>query len=348
MPSMMRELTRARDRVTRRHALAVVLAAVVLLGSIAIAPHAQAYMRWRTFAGDVERLNELGRPSRVERIFWSFPFRDEMCTVMAKVDPAELAMSEVVDTSDVFDSDGWAQERYVAHLVQAQVESPFIHHLAAEFKRLRREQLLDDDAYVELIARAVQALPYGTVQGDVGLPIETVAYGDGICTEKSLLLASLLVHEGYETVMWVFESQHHVAVGIACDGTGFQDSGYAFIETTGEAYVGQANGEYRGVGPTNRPPQTIALGGELSYRSGRQVEYILSLLDDAKATRRRYASYPEYVVSAREDLKERYTEYARVHHSADGLVEFITRNSHNRPAVYEALAGLEPDRWLGS
>jgi hypothetical protein len=348
MPSMMRELTRARDSVTRRHVVAAVFSAVLVLGSFVIAPHARAYVRWRSFASDIERLNELGRPSEIDRISWSFPFRDETCTVMAKVDPRELAMSEAVDTSDVFGSDGWAQESHVALLVEKQVESPFIHDLSAEFQRLRREHLLDDDAYVELMVRAVQSLPYGTLEGDVGLPIETVANGDGICTEKSLLLASLLVHEGYETVIWVFESQRHVAVGVACDGAGFQDSGYAFVETTGEAYVGQASSEYRGVGPTNRPPQTIALGGELSYRSDREVEFILSLLDEARAARRRYASYPEYVASARNDLRKRYAEYARAHHSADGLVEFITRNSHNRPAVYDTLSGLESDRWMES
>jgi hypothetical protein len=348
MPSMMRELTRARDRVTPRHVFACAAAVLVLLTVVAVGPHAHSYLRWASFASDVERLNHLGRPSSVERVYWSFPFHDETCTVMAKIDADELAMSEAVDTSDVFGTDGWEQERYVFHLVATQVESPFIHSLAAEFKRLRREHLLDDDEYVELMACAVQALPYGTVHGDVRLPIETVAYGDGICTEKSLLLASLLVHEGYDTVIWVFESQHHVAVGVACDGEGFQESGYAFIETTGEAYVGQAAGAYRGVGPTNRPPQTIPVGGELSYRSAPQVEYILSLLEDARSASRRYASYPSYVASARTDLKERYREYARVHHDADGLVDFITRNSHNRPAVYEALAGLEPDDWLES
>ena len=122
--------------------------------------------------------------------------------------------------------------------------SSTIAQIADQLGRMRAGLGLDDDGYVELIARFVQEIPYGTLDGEVRLPVEVAASGSAVCDDKSVLLAALLVHEGYDTVVWAFDSQAHAAVGVRCLGPGMRGSGYAFIETTAPAYVGQVGGSY--------------------------------------------------------------------------------------------------------
>lgn len=68
-------------------------------------------------------------------------------------------------------------------------------------------------------------------------PYETLYEGEGVCSEKSDLLAFLLKELGFEVVIFHFVEENHEAVGIKCDKKDFKNSGYCYIETTTEQDV---------------------------------------------------------------------------------------------------------------
>ncbi|WP_298668479.1 AN1-type zinc finger protein [uncultured Methanofollis sp.] len=92
------------------------------------------------------------------------------------------------------------------------------------------------DAQARIAVSLVQHIPYswsryaGT-QSDWYYPYETLHNNQGVCSDKSLLLGYLLNRLGYDVVL--FDFSDHMAVGVKCDAQyDFQNSGYAFIETT--------------------------------------------------------------------------------------------------------------------
>lgn len=268
---------------------------------------------------------------------WSFPFQSTRAMVDIEVDQAELAAARSIDTSRIFGSRGVLRERYIQSVVAEQAESAVVDRLVAEFRSIRDERGLDSDEYLELMTAAVQSIPYGDTEADTLLAPQVLAGSSGICTDKSLLLASLLVREGYDTVIWIFSTQKHVAVGVRSARAQFRGTGYAFIETTALRFVGQASQEYRALGPVADPPAQIALGGLRAYTSGGQVEVVLSELRRLQPLAREQL---ELATIARTTTRhrERYAERAMESWVADAYVRFIMTNVHDREGVYEVLA----------
>ncbi len=76
-------------------------------------------------------------------------------------------------------------------------------------------------------------------------PYETLHSDQGVCSDKSLLLAYLLNKLGYDVVL--FEFSDHMAVGVKCNSQySFQNSGYAFIETTQPTIITYVPEDYIG------------------------------------------------------------------------------------------------------
>jgi hypothetical protein len=299
------------------------------------------------FLGEVGALNTES-DQELSCISWTFPFRERNVTVTARLSAGELEKAEDVVTEDVFTTDGWLRDRYVRGLIETQSHSPFVARLAADLAGTAREMGLDDDGRLELMVAAVQAIPYGEICREIRLPVETVAYRSGVCTEKTVLLGALLLHDGWDTCVWVFDSQRHVAIGVGGDAATFRDSDYVFIETTGPAYVGQAAAGYRSCGPIADPPQTIHVGGDRAYGSGDQIAYILGILEIAERGSRRLEPYGEYAEDTAGALGQRYRRYANVAERAGVLADYIEQNTHDRPAVYERLRREAGLRELGA
>jgi hypothetical protein len=272
---------------------------------------------------------------------WSFPFQESRCMVSVAVDEAELAAADRVPTSAIFGSDGWLRERYIAEVVRAQADSPVVERLVAEFRRIRAERSLDSDEYLELMVAAVQAIPYGDPEVDTMLAAEVLVQDRGVCTDKSLLLGSLLVHEGYETVMWIFPTQRHVALGVASDGACFRGTRYAFVETTAPSFVGQASPEYRAAGPVALPPAQVDLGGSRSYGSGDQVEVILEELRRLQVVSAAADGYDAYARTSIQH-RDRYAARAMEQWIADATATFILTNTCDRAGVYSLLTASPP------
>ena len=206
-------------RIFRARNLAIAVAVVAIaFGGRAIAERVRTLVVWGDVLEQAAAADDAYPDRNPLKVRWSFEFQETTCTVAASVDRTELERASAIDTKRVFGTRLWLRAGYVSSLVRQQSDSRFIHSLAGEFRAIREELGLDGDEYLELMVRAVQAIPYGDVEAEILLPIEVVARTQGVCSEKSMLLASLLLHEGYDTVVWVFETQGHAAVGVASNG----------------------------------------------------------------------------------------------------------------------------------
>lgn len=129
-----------------------------------------------------------------------------------------------------------SQRRYLAPLVQ---------------KIIERAQG-DPDIAARIAISMVQLIPYRHINRYNNrwfFPYEVLYNQRGVCGNKSILLAALLRGLGFGIALLRFESQNHMAVGIrAPDEYGYQDTGYAFIESTTPHIITDSEGSYRDIG----------------------------------------------------------------------------------------------------
>jgi len=321
------------ERPVRRSALLIAASAVSLYAFATV----HAFFSWRSFDAQTERATSSSAGRDIDR-GWEFRFAETTVSVDVTLDAESLARTQAIASRRVFRSSGWLRERYITRLVDRQSSEPFIDSLAEELDR--EASLLgiaDADSRLEFYVAAVQAIPYGEVDSEIRLPMEVVAAGSGVCTEKTLLLAELLVNRGYSTVLWVLPTQRHVALGVGTTGQGYHDSGFAFIETTRAAWIGECDPAYRAAGPIAQDPVQIDLGGALRYESGAQVEYVLRVLDSARRESEVLGPRRIYARVLSEANAGEYADRAERSAYALRIAEFIEANPHRRAEVYERL-----------
>ena len=85
---------------------------------------------------------------------------------------------------------------------------------------------------VQMIVGFVQTIPYDKYAADVNYPYETLAFNKGDCDEKSILLCKLLNLEGYNSCLFIYKKEQHMAVGLKVADEGYYKNGYVFIEST--------------------------------------------------------------------------------------------------------------------
>jgi hypothetical protein len=101
---------------------------------------------------------------------------------------------------------------------------------------------------VRIATSIVQNIPYGAVDKPIPFsggkinyslyPYEVLYYNQGICGEKSALLAFLLKEMGYNISIFYFQEENHEVVGIKCPvKNSFRKTGYCFVETSGPAII---------------------------------------------------------------------------------------------------------------
>lgn len=323
-------------KVLRRHP---VRTGVLVLGCVMVAVvafnNAVDAVRYARFRAELGAASAVAPQGRSVAAGWTFRFVQGRYRVSVAVDEAELATARSMDTDTVFGSQGWLRERCVADLVRAESKTRLIDDLAAEFRRIRDLRELSDDEYLELITAAVQQIPYARASDDLQLPAEVVTSGVGICTDKSLLLGSLLLHEGYDTALLVFEDPGHVALGVASNGARFHGTRYAFLETTAPRFIGQAGPEYLAPGPIAPKPQLIALGGWRSYESGNEVDVILSELGRARKLRTSWRRYAHLIRSGYSEPW--FTQREMDTWVAEAMTTFVLANTHDRGNIYALL-----------
>ncbi|HJZ19153.1 MAG TPA: hypothetical protein VJ208_03545 [Candidatus Nanoarchaeia archaeon] len=78
-------------------------------------------------------------------------------------------------------------------------------------------------------------------------PYEVLYDSEGVCGEKSELLAFLLREIGYGTVIFYNQEENHESVGVKCPvEESWRNSGYCFVETSGPAIMTDNSLEYVG------------------------------------------------------------------------------------------------------
>jgi hypothetical protein len=117
----------------------------------------------------------------------------------------------------------------------------------------------------------VQHIPYDTNKASIistnpsgsystRYPYQVLYDRVGICSEKSLLLAYLLKELGFGVVLFSFDKENHMAVGIkSSPDYAYKSSGYAFIESTQPTIITDSNQEYVGVGKLTSNPEIIEI-----------------------------------------------------------------------------------------
>ncbi len=116
---------------------------------------------------------------------------------------------------------------------------------------------------VQNIPYDYQALYYTYLVGRY--PYEVLYDNAGVCGDKSQLLAFLLKELGYSVVIFEFNSENHMAVGILCD-EGNYNTNYCFIEATEPTKVGFIPQDYfGGVNIRNAIPDVISISKGRKY-----------------------------------------------------------------------------------
>lgn len=335
--------TRKRKRKRRAIALGAVIGAVVL--TIAVS-QLTGWLQWRSFVRGVDDILAASGETEARPVTLAFRYGGQPHLIRIAVSTAEVERSKSVRTERVFRLGDADRERYFRRLVLTASRSRAVRALADELRVIRLEQRLDADEYLELVARAIQEIPYGVVAHEFLLPAEVLAGRAGVCSEKSVLLAALLAHEGYDTALIILDAEGHVAVGVGNDGPGFLGSRYAFVETTAGMYIGQVNEAYRGVGAVPRPPQIVTICTGERYHSSAEVDVIVRFLRQAQRQRTEFEPYVEYSSRAPGMHADRYAERAYDFAAASDVAAFIIEHADERHRVYLDLTGSARDRML--
>ncbi len=220
----------------------------------------------------------------------TFSFEKSRITISVPVDAAVYNGAKSTDKSvsiygNVSESI-WVAASYL-EMVNDSAQDPMYADLTAQFRKIRDDQGLTSDEYLELMAAYTQSLTYETTPDNPAkYPVETVVDGAGDCDDKSLLLAGLLSREGYKVALLLFSPEAHMALGIGSVDSLYRDTGYAFLETTNLSYVGVPPDEFEGGKVLTSEPLIIPVGsGTTIYSSGAETSYIhdISILSEQKA-----------------------------------------------------------------
>ncbi|MDK2796308.1 MAG: hypothetical protein PWQ22_531 [Archaeoglobaceae archaeon] len=144
-------------------------------------------------------------------------------------------------------------------------------YLVALVEEIKKRAEGDDQARIAI--SLVQNIPYDYESLRTGVyknryPYEVIYDKKGICAEKSRLLAFILRELGYGVVLFEFEVEDHMAVGIKCPMRySYRNSSYCFIETTSPTIVTYSEGEYVGAGKLRSMPEIIFVSDGKSFES---------------------------------------------------------------------------------
>jgi len=247
---------------------------------------------------------------------------------------AQRAQKEALLTRDIPDSI-FIPTYYLAFLDDPNQEE-FFRDLLGAFREIRAKESLDDDEYLELMAVAVQSLPYetdGTLTAPK-FPIETYADARGDCDDKSLLLAGLLAREGYSVALFYFKPEAHMAVGVKGYRCDYGETGYGYVATTNISLVGIPTSQLAGgVNLTSAPFVIPVANGTRLYGKCQET---LAIQDALERTETRETSLSRDIasLSARaSDLRSRgkFAEYNQLLDQYNAAVKDYNDNAlvHN-------------------
>jgi len=206
----------------------------------------------------------------------TFLFEKSTITISVPVNAGVYAGAKATDKSvSIYGNVSeniWVTDSYLA-MVNDTAQNAMYESLLSQFRKIRNDQNLTSDEYLELMAAYVQSLTYETTPDNPAkYPVETVVNGAGDCDDKSLLLAGLLSREGYKVSLLSFSPESHMALGVGSTASLYRDTGYAYLETTNLSYVGVPPEELAGGVALRSEPLIIPVGtGTTLYASGAET-----------------------------------------------------------------------------
>jgi hypothetical protein len=173
---------------------------------------------------------------------------------------AQQARKEAVLTRDI--PDGIFIPAYYRSFVDETDQEEFFRRLTEALRDIGAAEALDDDRYLELMAVAIQTIPYHTtgISTPPKFPIETYVDMEGDCDDKSLLLAGLLAREGYAVALLYFEPEAHMAVGVKGFQCDYRSTGYGYVAATNLSFVGFSSDQLAGGVNLTSTPLVIPVG----------------------------------------------------------------------------------------
>ncbi|HDQ08161.1 MAG TPA: hypothetical protein ENN44_05205 [Methanoculleus sp.] len=293
---------------------------------------------------DYPSIDDVGTSPGTIPVHHTFPFQDRELTISLTVEN-DLYTDARGSTKSVvlygaWDSDEeWLRESYRAFVGDPRQEGMY-GDLRSAFRDIRTAMGLDDDEYVELMAAFVQSITYESPEGEQTprFPVETVVEGKGDCDDTSILLAGLLEREGYDTALFFFEEENHMAAGVRGPGAGFMGTGYEYIETTSFSLPGGATTRLQNGMRLESEPLVIAIGeGTGIYTAG----------DEARSIAAAAQSSREYAALIEADLEEREEEINTRHDAIVVIQERLAdAGQAGNPALYTRLVS-EHNRLAG-
>jgi len=213
----------------------------------------------------------------------TFLFENSKITVSVPVDAGVYAGAKATDKSvSIYGNVSeniWVTDSYLA-MVNDSAQDTMYESLLSQFRKIRNDQNLTSDEYLELMAAYVQSLNYETTPDNPAkYPVETVVDSAGDCDDKSLLLAGLLSRENYKVALLSFSPESHMALGVGSTASLYKDTGYTYLETTNLSYVGVPPEKLNGGIVLSSEPLVIPVGtGPTQYTSGEETAAINDLL----------------------------------------------------------------------
>jgi hypothetical protein len=145
----------------------------------------------------------------------------------------------------------FTKEIALAKFLNIKENDNLIAMITNKLSSLARINKIATEEMPEFAAAFVQYIPYDSIKAqkilaekwsadtDIYFHYETVYLNRGVCTDKSILLVSILRKLGYGAALLLMEKHMHAAAAIECPRSkSINNSGYCYIETTAPAPIG--------------------------------------------------------------------------------------------------------------
>lgn len=150
--------------------------------------------------------------------------------------------------------------------VEEQQQKKLLEPLVVEIQNL----VDDEQEQIRIATSIVQNIEWGWSNKTINFggfklnysryPYEVLSDSQGICGEKSELLAFLLKEMGYGVVIFYNQFENHESVGVRCSvEESWKGTGYCFIETSGPAIMTDSSIEYIGGLTLDSEPQVLLI-----------------------------------------------------------------------------------------
>jgi len=146
----------------------------------------------------------------------------------------------------------------------------------AELADSIKEKTSSRDDQARIAISLVQKIPYDSASAsDLNIteryPYEVIYDNTGICGEKSRLLVFLLRELGYETALFDYDAEKHMAAAVKCPlEYSHNNTGYCFIESTKPAIITDDQGSYGPAGKLYSAPKIIVISDGDSFNASEE------------------------------------------------------------------------------